>query len=115
MQYALLIYGNEQDFANATPEERDVMNGEHLTLARTLVQKGQMRGGEQLHPTSMATTVRTSNGNAQITDGPFAETVEHLGGFYIIDVADLDEAISYARTINGTVEIRPVVLMPARS
>lgn len=115
MQYALLIYGNEQQEARQTPEERDAMNGEHLALAATLVRKGQMRAGEQLHPTSMATTVRTQNGKAQITDGPFAETAEHLGGFYIIDVADLDEAISYAKTINGTVEIRPVVLMPARS
>ncbi len=112
MQYALLIYTAEptqEPSADAMAEEMAEYNafGQHVT------DRGAMRGGEALEPTATATTVRVIDGRTVTTDGPFAETKEALGGFYLVEAADLDEAIGYAAMIpgarHGCIEVRPVV------
>jgi|EBPBio282013_DNA_FD.fasta_scaffold53803_2 hypothetical protein len=107
MKYALLIYGKESDWANASPDEMTAIFAEHGRLSDALGDRNL--AGEELDLTTTATTVRTTNGQSIVTDGPFAETVEHLGGFYLIEAADLDEALGFARMLSGTVEVRPVV------
>ncbi|MEO5884951.1 MAG: YciI family protein [Candidatus Limnocylindrales bacterium] len=112
MQYALLIYGPE---ATERPTEEEI--GTEIAAYDAFWQHvsglGAMRGGEALHPSSTATTVRVRDGQTLTTDGPFAETKEVLGGFYVVEAADLDEAIAYAALIpgakDGSVEIRPII------
>jgi hypothetical protein len=115
MQYALLIYTPEP--TDDVPE--DVMAAEldgYAAFTKHLVDRGAMKGGEALEPTSTATTVRVQDGRTITTDGPFAETKETLGGFYLVEAADLDEAIAYAAMIpgakNGCIEVRPVFQLP---
>ena len=112
MQYALLIYTEEYTeapSAEAQASEMDAYNafGAHVRS------RGAMKAGEALHPTSSATTVRVRDGRTISTDGPYAETKEVLGGFYIVEAADLDEAIDYAARIpgarTGSIEVRPIV------
>ncbi len=112
MQYALLIYGTEPTEevpGDAMAAELEAYNAftQHIT------ERGAMRGGEALHPTAAATTVRVRDGKTLTTDGPFAETKEALGGLYIVEAADLDEAIGYAAMIpgaaSGSIEVRPIV------
>lgn len=112
MQYALLIYtqeATEEPSPEAIAAEMELYNafGEHLA------ERKAMRAGEALHPSTMATTVRVRDGQTVATDGPFAETKEVLGGFYLVEAADLDEAIGYAAMIpgakHGSIEIRPIV------
>jgi hypothetical protein len=109
MKYILLIY-QEENSRNATTHE--ACEREARTLIQELTSKGQYLGAAPLHPTSTATSVRIRNGKPLVTDGPFAETHEQLGGFYLIDTTNLDEAIEIARQIagshSGTVEIRPI-------
>ncbi len=111
MQYALLIYTEEPTEApspEAMAAEMEAYNafGQHVT------DRGAMKGGEALAPTATATTVRVRDGRTISTDGPFAETKEVLGGFYLVEAADLDEAIGYAAMIpgakRGSIEVRPV-------
>ena len=111
MQYALLIYTEEPteappDEVMATEMEAYNAFGQHIT------DNGAMKGGEALAPSTTATTVRVRDGKTISTDGPFAETKEVLGGFYLVEAADLDEAISYAAMIpgarHGCIEVRPV-------
>jgi len=109
MQYLLLIYGtesDEQDFSAETMKAYDAFWA-HVT------ERGVLRAGEALHPAAAATTVRVRDGHTLMTDGPFAETKEILGGFYVVEVADLDEALGYAAMIpgakTGSVEVRPIV------
>jgi hypothetical protein len=110
MKYMLLIYENEQTLDD---DVRDDCYDESRELAHQMQQAGQFLGTAPLQPTSAATSVRVREGKPLITDGPFAETREQLGGFFMIDVKDLDEAIGLAARIpgarRGTVEIRPVV------
>ena len=112
MQYALLIYIEEPTEAptdEAIAAEMEAYNG----FTRHVAERGAMKAGEALHPASTATTVRVRDGQTVTTDGPFAETKEVLGGFYIVEAADLDEAIDYAARIpgaaHGSIEIRPIV------
>jgi hypothetical protein len=109
MQYLLLIYGDETQ----TEEEGGAILQRYFDLTRDLRQADVMRAGEGLEPTAAATTVRVRDGKVLFTDGPFAETKEQLGGFYLIDVADLDEALAWAARIpraeTGCVEVRPVM------
>lgn len=112
MQYALLIYTEEPTEAptdEAMAAEMEAYNG----FTRHVAERGAMKAGEALHPASTATTVRVRDGQTITTDGPFAETKEVLGGFYIVEAADLDEAIDYAARIpgaaRGSIEIRPIV------
>jgi hypothetical protein len=113
MKYMLLIYQGEKAM---NEEERQHCYVESTQLAHDLHAKGQYLGAAPLHPVSMATSVRVRDGKPLVTDGPFAETREHLGGFFMIDAKDLDEAIGIASRIpgarRGTVEIRPVLEVP---
>ncbi len=110
MKYLLLIYLGEHEL-NET--EREACYVESTQLAHELKANGQYLGANPLHPTSTATSVRVRNGKRFVTDGPFAETREQLGGYFLIDAKDRDEAIDIAARIpmarKGTVEIRPVV------
>jgi len=113
MQYMLLIYLDEQSLSESQKEECYL---ESAQFAHQLNAKGQYVAAAPLHPTSTATSVRVQNGKRLITDGPFAETREQLGGFFMINADDLDEAIKIAADIPagrwGGVEIRPVVEVP---
>jgi hypothetical protein len=109
MKYMLLVYLDEQAL---TEEEREHCYVESAQLARDLNETGKYLSASPLHPVATATSVRVRNGRRLITDGPFAETREQLGGYYLIDAQDLDEAMSIAERIPvakvGTIEIRPV-------
>jgi len=113
MKYMLLIYGDEQAL---DADEREKCYVESAGIARDLNASGQYLGASPLHLTSTATSVRVRDGKRLVTDGPFAETREQLGGYYLIDTADLDEAIEIAARIPGvrwgTIEIRPVMENP---
>ena len=110
MKYMLLIYNDEQALSET---ERQQCYAESMQLAREIHSSGQYLAANPLHPTSMATSVRVRNGKRLVTDGPFAETREQLGGYFLIDAKNLDEAIGIAARIpmarKGTVEIRPVI------
>jgi len=113
MKYMLLIYGDEHALSEA--ETQDCYE-KSTQLCHDLNKAGQFLGAAPLHRTSTATSVRIRNGKRTITDGPFAETREQLGGFYLIDAKNLDQAIDIAARVPpaqwGTVEVRPVVELP---
>ena len=113
MKYLLMIYTNEQQDAQRTPEEQEANMGEYFAFTNEIREAGVMLGGEALQPTTTATTVRVRQGQTASTDGPFAETKEQLGGFYLLDCKDLDEALRYAAMIPvaefGTIEVRPIM------
>jgi hypothetical protein len=110
MKYMLLIYYDEQSLSEA---EREACYVESTQLAHDINSSGQYLAANPLHPTSMATSVRVRDDKRFVTDGPFAETREQLGGYFLIDATDLDAAIGIAARIpmarKGTVEIRPVI------
>jgi len=110
MKYMLLVYLDENAM---TEDERQHCYAESAQLARSLNTRGQFLDASPLHPVSMATSVRVRDGRRLVTDGPFAETREQLGGYYIVDARDLDEALEIAERIPpaqfGTIEIRPVM------
>ena len=114
MKYALTIYGDESTRESATPEDRQATTQAYLALVQEMEGAGVYLGGEGLHPTHTATTIRVRDDERSVTDGPFAETKEQLGGFFLIDVKDLDEAIEWAAKIpgaqSGSVEVRPVMV-----
>ena len=113
MKYLLLIYDNEQDWKAITEGERQQIYGEYRQLREQLLSRGQFVGGSQLQPITTATSVRVRDGKEMVTDGPFAETHEQLGGFFLIEAENLDEATSIAARIpsakTGTIEVRPLV------
>jgi hypothetical protein len=113
MKYMLLIYTDEKAW---TESDREKCFVESTQLTHELHAKGQYLGASPLQPVALATSVRVRNGKRLITDGPFAETHEQLGGFFMIEAADLDEAIGIAARIpgarKGTVEVRPVLDLP---
>jgi hypothetical protein len=113
MRYMLLIYADEQAWTEA---EREQCYGESTQLAHQLKSTGQYLAASPLRPVSTATSVQVRDGKRLVTDGPFAETREQLGGYFLVDAKDLDEAIDIAGGIpgarKGTVEIRPVVEIP---
>jgi hypothetical protein len=114
MKYAFTIYTDETQRENATPEQMQQVSQAYFELTQEMEQKGVLVAGDGLYPTPTATTVRVRDGERNVTDGPFAETKEQLGGFYVLDVKDLDEAIEWAAKIPtaqfGSVEIRPVLV-----
>jgi hypothetical protein len=116
MQYLLLIYGNEADWANLSEAEQGQIFGDYMTYTAQIQQSGNYVGGEALEPIASATTVRVKNGKTVTTDGPFAETREQLGGYYLVEAKDLDEAISLAARIpgakHGSIEVRPIMPTP---
>ncbi len=113
MRYVCLIYENHAETAKIMETEGDKIMAEYFTFTSDIKNSGHYKAGEALHPTATATTLRIRGGKLQTTDGPFAETKEQLGGFYLIDAKDLNEAIQIASRIPGcrlgSVEIRPVV------
>ncbi len=110
MRYMLLIYGDEHALDET---EREECYRESVQLAHQMASAGQYLAAAPLHPTSMATSVRVRDGKRLVTDGPFAETREQLGGYFLIDARDLDEALAVAAQIPmarlGTVEVRPII------
>jgi hypothetical protein len=113
MKYLLMIYCDEAADARRPEEELNAEMERYFAFTQDTRTAGAYAGGEALHPTSTATTVRVRDGKTMTTDGPFAETREQLGGFYLLDCRNLDEAIEWASKIpsvsHGSVEIRPVV------
>ncbi|MFN8233539.1 MAG: YciI family protein [Actinomycetota bacterium] len=113
MQYMLLIYGDEKAWEPGSPEEQAVEMKRWTDYTAWLGEKGWMVAGDALHPTDQATTVRLQGSERLVTDGPFAETKEQLGGYYLLDVANLDDAIEAAArcpgAVTGTIELRPVI------
>ena|SRR5262245_7076869 len=112
MNYILLIYSDEAQQAKfSSAQAGEVMQG-YMAFTQDVVKAGKFKAGDPLEPTSTATTIRVRNGHTTTTDGPFAETKEQLAGYYIVDAADLDEAISIAARIPtakfGSIEVRPI-------
>lgn len=111
MQYLLAIYDEEKRWANKGKNEIDAELSEYRAFGKEF--SNAIKGGDALQPTSAATTVRVRNGKRLTTDGPFAETKEQLGGFYLIEAADLDAAIGIAARIPaarfGSIEVRPIM------
>lgn len=112
MQYLLLIYENEARYDTMGEAELGKVLGDYRAFTQSIIQGGQFKAGDALQPTSTATTVRVRNGKTAVTDGPFAETREQLGGYYLIEAKDLDEAVSIAARIPsatiGSIEVRPI-------
>jgi len=112
MKYILLIYGNEAAMQAASKEETYRMHAAYMAYAEAMKNAGVIAGGERLRPSSSATTVRVADGKTNILNGPYAETKEQLGGFFMIDVPDLDAALSWAARCpgasRGIMEVRPV-------
>jgi hypothetical protein len=113
VKYVLLIYGDEGALESASADQRAAMDEEYDKYAGWLAEKGWMRGGDELHTTKAATTVRVRDGQVLSTDGPFAETKEQLGGYFVIECDDLDQAIEAAAKLPGasmgSIEVRPIV------
>jgi hypothetical protein len=113
MKYLLTIYNDESSFADATPEQLQQVMAAYEAFGREITEAGAMLGGEGLSPSSTATTVQVRDGATITNDGPFAETREQLGGYYLLECRDLDEAIGWAAKIpgaqDGTIEVRPVM------
>jgi len=112
MQYILLAYADANTFLQMSPQEQKQAEGAYQAFTEALTRAGAYKGSNRLQPTSTATTVRTANGKTQVLNGPYVETKEQLGGYYLIDVPDLDAALSWAArcpaSMHGTVEVRPV-------
>ena len=112
MQYLLMIYSNEVEYAKIDPGTYKNIVGEYETFTKDIVQSGNFKAGDRLQPTSTATTVRVKDGKVMTTDGPFAETREQLGGYYLIEAKDLDAALGIAARIPGarygSIEVRPI-------
>ena len=112
MKYMLLIYHDEQSWEGITEAERQQIYSDYQTLIGELTSRGQFVSGSELQPVTTATTVRVRDSKELITDGPFAETHEQLGGYFLIEASNLDEATSIAARIpsakTGTIEIRPL-------
>ena len=117
MKYLCLIYDAEPTLAAMPKPEFDAFMGEYMTLAADLSRQGKMLAGEELQPVATATTLRLRDGRVTMTDGPFAETREQLGGFFLVEARDLNEALAIAARIpsvrTGSVEVRPCVEAPA--
>ena len=116
MKYLLLIYENEASFAGMSGDEQARIFEEYMVYTKNIKKSGNYIGGEALQAISTATTVRVKNGKTITTDGPFAETREQLGGFYMVEAKDLDEAIGLAARIpasrTGSIEVRPILPIP---
>jgi hypothetical protein len=112
MKYLLLIYGNEAGMQAASKDAVTQMSAAYIAYTQAMIKAGVHVGGERLRPTSSASTVRVADGKTNVLDGPYAETKEQLGGYYMIDVPDLDAALSWAARCpgasHGTIEVRPI-------
>ena len=117
MRYILLIYANETEWESKSPAEQEAVVREHGVLDDELVKAGKWKACDALQPTRTATTVRVREGKRLVTGGPFAETREQLGGFYVVDARDLDDAIAVASRLPparwGAIEVRPLWEAPS--
>lgn len=113
MKYLCLIYENEKAWQTISKEESDQIMGDYTKFTDDIGKSGHLIGGEALQPTQSATTVRVRNGKVSTTDGPYVETKEQLGGYYLIEAKDLNDAIQIAGRIpgarSGGVEVRPIM------
>jgi hypothetical protein len=116
MQYLLLIYGNESVFGKMTEAEQGKISREYGEYTQSIAKSGHFKGGNELDRTPTATTVRMRDGKRLVTDGPFAETKEQLGGYYLVEAKNLDDAITLAARIPsarwGSIEVRPIIPHP---
>jgi hypothetical protein len=112
MRYLLMICNDEAAEGALGPDEQSARMGEYIAFGEEMGRRGVLQGGERLRPTADATTVRVRDDEVLASDGPFAETKEQIGGYYVVDCKDLDEAIEVAAKIpgarNGTIEVRPI-------
>ena len=112
MQYLLMIYANEAEYAKIDPSTLQKVYEEYGAFTQGIVQSGNFKAGDRLQPTTTATTVRIRDGKTLTTDGPFAETREQLGGYYLVEAKDLDAALAIAARIPtaryGSIEVRPI-------
>ena len=112
MQYLLMIYRNEAEIGKMDPVARKKLTAEYGAFTQSIIQSGHFKAGDGLQPTTTATTVRVRDGKALTTDGPFAETREQLGGYYLVEAKDLDDAVAVAAQIPsarlGSIEVRPI-------
>ena len=112
MRYMLMICNDEAAYAARGPEEQSATLAEYMAFAEEMGRRGVLQGGERLRPTTDASTVQVRNGDVLTSDGPFAETKEQIGGYFLVDCKDLDEAIEVASKIpgarQGTIEVRPI-------
>jgi len=115
MQYMLLIYGNEAGMQSATKAQAEQMMAAYGAYTEAMKKAGIMVGADRLKPTASASTVRVAEGKTKVLDGPYAETKEQLAGYYLIDVPDLDAALSWAARCpgasQGSIEVRPIWTM----
>jgi hypothetical protein len=113
MRYLCLIYSDESQWGKLSKADMDSMMGEYFAFTKDIQKSGHYLGGEELQPTQTATTVRVRNGKISTTDGPYAETKEQLGGYYLINAKDLNDAIQVAARIPsvrvGSIEVRPIM------
>src|SRR5438445_711439 len=113
MQYLLLIYTNEAEMAARSAPAMASLTADYMQFTKGIIQTGQFKAADRLKPTSAATTVRVRNGQVATTDGPFAETREQLGGYYLVEAKNLDEATGIAARIPGakmgSIEVRPIM------
>ena len=118
MQYLCLIYSDETMWPKMSKQDAESMMAEYMAFTAKVKESGHYLGGNRLQPTHTSTSVRVRNGNLSATDGPFAETKEQLGGYYLIEAKDLNEAISVAARIPsarlGAIEVRPIAPVPPR-
>jgi hypothetical protein len=114
MQYLLMIYRSEAELGKMTDADRKQMTADYGAYTQSIIQSGHFKAGDGLQPSTTATTVRVREGKILTTDGPFAETREQLGGYYLVEAKDLDEAIGLAARIpgakGGSVEVRPIMI-----
>lgn len=113
MQYLLLIYGNESHFEKLPSSERDKVLQEYHAFTNSVAQSGHLRGANELDFTNKGKTVRVREGKAIVSDGPFAETKEQLGGYYLVEARDIDDALAIGARIPsarwGSIEVRPII------
>ena len=114
MQYLLLIYRSDEQYAHMNADDRKALSAEYGVYTQSIIQSGHFKAGDGLQPVSTATTVRVRDGKILTTDGPFAETREQLGGYYLVEAKDLDTALGLAARIpgakDGSIEVRPVMI-----
>jgi hypothetical protein len=112
MQYLLMIYQNEAEYGKMDAATGQKMMEEYGTFTQSIIQSGSFKAGDRLQPTTTATTVRVRDGKTLTTDGPFAETREQLGGYYLVEARDIDAALAIAARIPGarlgSIEVRPI-------
>ena len=114
MQYLLLIYRSDAEYSRMAANDRKEMSAEYGAFTQSIIQSGHFKAGDGLQPSTTATTVRVRDGKILTTDGPFAETREQLGGYYLVEAKDLDTALAIAVRIpearKGSIEVRPVMV-----